>query len=125
MSKRGSDSTRAHATQVKKRRGVGFHTIPVPDSDEEDPPPTSNDELALMTKIRVGPSGQAGTISVGSIPIPEEQESSFPIPLEDTAENSVDPIDNVVHTVPAKPQKTQKKVNDSVSDPSTLSPLYR
>ena len=124
MSKRASDSTRPHSTQVKKRKGVGFRTIAVPDSDEEDLPPTASNEFALVTKTRIGVSGQSETISISSVQILEEQESGSPTPLEETTENSVDIIKDLVPTMPAKPAKPKKKINDSVSNLSTLIPLY-
>ena len=116
MSKRANDSTRVHATQLKKRRGVGFRTIAIPDSDEEDLSPAASEQFAVVTKMRVKSSGQVGRVSINSIPILEPQESSPLSPLDETAENSVDLTENVVPTVTAKPRK---KINDSVSDLST------
>jgi hypothetical protein len=110
MSKR-ADSTRLRATKIKKRRGVGSRTIDVLDSDEDDLPPITGDEYALVVKTRVGVSGKAERVSTSSVPIFETP--STPVPLEENPGDSMDVI--VEDILPAVPAKRLKKVNDSVS----------
>lgn len=109
LKRRGS--THVRATKVKKRHGVGSRTILVPDSDEEDLPPTASDEYARMTKTRVGAPGKLEGVSMASIPIFER--SGTPTPLEEDVDNFVDAV--VEDGIPAVPAKQSKRVNDSVS----------
>lgn len=121
MSKRGGDSTATHATKVKKRKGVGFRTITVPDSDEEDLIPKTSKEYALVTKTRVGASGKADKVSMTSIPIFEVEQSSYSDPVEENLDDSVNVVKSVV---PKVSTKRQKRVNDSVSYLPRSIPLY-
>ena len=113
MSKRGGDSTQLPATRMKKRKGIGSRTITVPDSDEEDLPPTAND-YAQLTKTRVTASGKAGKVTMSSIPVFEAERLSPPVPLEENVDDFVDFTGTIA---PAAPAKRRKKVNDSVSTP--------
>ena len=72
----------------------------------------TNKEYARVTKTRVGASGQAERVSIGSVPIFEKP--STPAPLEDNMGNPTDvaAVESVAHTVPTK---QPKRVNDSVS----------
>jgi len=113
MSKRGGDSTRVHATKVKKRRGVGSRTITVLDSDEEDPLPTAASDYARVTKTRVGTSGKAERVAMSSVPIFKVEEVNFHAPLEANTNGSTDAVAEKI--VPVVPAKKRKKANDSVS----------
>ena len=119
MSKRGGDPTRTHVTKVKKRKGVGSRTINIPDSDEEDLPPTPSNDYARVMKTRVGIAGKVERIATSNVPIFETDQ--LPL-LEDNAEDRVDAI--VEDVLPAVPAKQRKKANDSVSfqphNPSAL-----
>lgn len=110
MPKRGGDSTRIRGTKVKKRKGVGFRSITVLESDE-DTPTTATDDYARVTKARVGTAGKIEGITVSSIPV-FEAKVNIHAPLEMDTNHSIDAIaENVVPVVPAK----KKKGNDSVS----------
>lgn len=114
MSKREGDPARVHSTKVKKRRGVGFRTITILDSDDEEGfPQISSREYARVTKTRVGASGKAERVSTGSVPIFEK--SNTPAPLGENADGSVDgvAVESVVHALSAK---RSKRANDSVSE---------
>jgi hypothetical protein len=117
MSKRGGDTTRVHATKVKKRRGVGFRTIHIPDSDEEGLLPSTSDDYARVTKTRVTASGKAGKVTMRSVPIVEVEQPNTPVLPEENPDTFLDVV--VEDVVPAMPAKRQKTINDSVSDPTT------
>jgi hypothetical protein len=120
MSKRGGDSTRVNNTKIKKRRGVGSRTFTVLDSDEENELPAACEEFALVTKTRVEISGGVERAFSSSVPVLEVEEPSSPVQLEGTVEHSADVVvENVILAVPAR----RRKKNDSVSDPSSTTPL--
>ena len=112
MSKRGGDLTRIQTSKVKKRRGVGSRIITVLESDDEDPLSTAASEYARVTRIRVATSGKTERVATSSVPIFEEEQAIAGAPLEENTNDSVDAVENIVATVPAK---QQKKANDSVS----------
>ena len=117
MSKRVA-TTRTRTTKLKKRKGVGSRTITALDSDEEDPPPAT-DEYARITKTRVSTSGKAEKVSTSSIPIYEVEEADIHTLLENISEG-----DDAEHTVPVMPakRKQRKRGNDSVSSLIPKSP---
>lgn len=119
MSKRG-DPTRAHATKVKKRRGVGSRTITILDSDEDDLPPKATEEYARAIKTRVGASGKTERVTMSSVPIFEQLSTTAPLEEEDAMDDSADLAFEHVQAMPAK---RSKKVNDSVSESTILTSL--
>lgn len=111
MSKRGGESAHMRSTKVKKRKGVGYRTITIPDSDEEGLPPTASKEFARVTKTRIGTSGKVEGVSMSSVPIFERP--GTPVPQEENPSDSVDVVKCAISAVPAA--KQPKRVNDSVS----------
>ena len=112
------NSTRIHATKVKKRKGVGSRTITIMDSDEEDPLPTPSNDYARMTKTRVGTSGKVEKVSTNSVRLFEVDQSNPSALLEENADDSAGLV--VDDVSPMAPAKQRKRVNDSVS----FQPIY-
>ena len=114
MSKQRGDSTRTHATKVKKRKGVGSRKIAVLDSDEEDTFPKVLSEYARVTKTRVTASGKAEKIATSSVPVFETELNVHTLP-ESNIDGLVDTaVENVILAVP---RRKREKANDSVSSP--------
>jgi hypothetical protein len=88
MSKRGSAPTRIRSTKVKKRKGVGSHTITVLDSNEEDPPAITN-KYAQLAKTHVASSGKAEKYMTSTVQISNVEMHT---PLEEDAEVVADPV---------------------------------
>jgi hypothetical protein len=113
MSKREGDLTRIRGTKVKKRKGVGFRSITVLESDDEDTSPTTTNEYARVTKARVGTSGKTEGVSVSSVPVLEAEKVNIHTPLEMDPISCMDAVAEDI--IPLVPAKKQKKGNDSVS----------
>jgi len=114
MAKRQGGSVHSVGTKSKRRKGIKIRTISIPDSGDEDTPPSNiNVEYARLLKTRVATSGKADSVTVNTVPLFETKVTAH----DDLPEPNVDSYEVVPPGNPTpstKVKKKKKKKNDSV-----------